>query len=713
MRTSNGSYDEAIAREAQARADMVEREAAKRRNEDFVRQSRPGSYLTTESAEAEDKRLAAEGWRRGAFGTLSRDTGAGTESLSYGMDGTARYGYYPTAQPATPSSVGRAGAMPQLSPAASDAQMESSMYDQMREVEGRVVAAGEERDQLLNDGLVAAMRFASDTENSGRLPQSACKLLTRQFGMDGVKSGILDAGYVPEDMTVNINGQPTKVKKGSFGITLAGRDQAGNVTYNPMFLSPTDVYAVMNANRSQFSDEQIAARRDALLQSGYSEKELSALVDMNFSMNRARGRAAQMRRTAQENEFNRRMKMQKLEIARMEEEGKDRRHLLDLIASADSAKKNGMSENDFVVSLLRNKVTLDALMQSDRPIYEDKDGNEVSDPFEEKNGQRVLRKGVNIRRDDNGNEMYKRLSPEQAAQRARDLFVRADDGGRGAADAVWSAYSRLAGLPHGTMPQAEKPQVGGGLAGTSAAEVVSGGGSQSQYGLRNDGKTYKGTGWLGELKLPNGGVATEYTMQSDAVRGPDGNRIDFPTLVPTLTKAEQDLMVNDIIPNQKPVPDEIAQKAVDFAKMRLANGQSVFANDGQPPAQAQEVRQNDEDRKRLEAERERLLAAKEARAKSRNAARTVAKASGLMKSSGTLAQETTGTNSNMNRIAENTSAALRQTERNYDEMPMTPEERRANAISDLKRWRAATGRENEISDEAIERMADEELKKQM
>ena len=59
-----------------------------------------------------------------------------------------------------------------------------------------------------------------------------------------------------------------------------------------------------------------------------------------------------------------------------------------------------------------------------------------------------------------------------------------------------------------------------------------------QYGLRNDGKTYKGTGWLGELKLPDGGVATEYTMQSDAVRDANGNRIDFPTLVPTLTKDE-------------------------------------------------------------------------------------------------------------------------------------------------------------------------------
>lgn len=102
--------------------------------------------------------------------------------------------------------------------------------------------------------------------------------------------------------------------------------------------------------------------------------------------------------------------------------------------------------------------------------------------------------------------------------------------------------------------------------------------AQGQYGLRNDGKTYKGTGWLGELKLPNGDVATEYTMQSDAVRDANGNRIDFPSLVPTLTKDEVDLMVNDIIPNNKPVPDAIAQKAVDFARDRMSKGQSVFAN---------------------------------------------------------------------------------------------------------------------------------------
>ena len=122
---------------------------------------------------------------------------------------------------------------------------------------------------------------------------------------------------------------------------------------------------------------------------------------------------------------------------------------------------------------------------------------------------------------------------------------------------------------------------GGGNAGEGATQGAKGEGGVNWtpgHDLRNDGKTYKGTGWLGVLRLPNGGVASEYTIGVNI----DGKEIDIPTLVPTLTKEEQDLMVNDVIPNNKDVPDSIVKKAVDFAKMRLANGRSVFANDGTP-----------------------------------------------------------------------------------------------------------------------------------
>lgn len=98
---------------------------------------------------------------------------------------------------------------------------------------------------------------------------------------------------------------------------------------------------------------------------------------------------------------------------------------------------------------------------------------------------------------------------------------------------------------------------------------------QVDYGNRQDGSK-KGTGFLGELKLPSGDVATEYSVQSNAVKV-NGKRIDFPTLVPTLTKEEVALMVNDIIPNDKEPPEAIMQKAIKHANERLKAGKNVFA----------------------------------------------------------------------------------------------------------------------------------------
>lgn len=98
------------------------------------------------------------------------------------------------------------------------------------------------------------------------------------------------------------------------------------------------------------------------------------------------------------------------------------------------------------------------------------------------------------------------------------------------------------------------------------------------YGKRPDG-TWKGTGWLGELKLPGGGVAGEYSVGVDI----DGKETLIPTLTPNLSKDEIHLMVNDIIPGGKKVPDAILSKAVAHARARLAEGQSPFKNDGMDP----------------------------------------------------------------------------------------------------------------------------------
>lgn len=95
---------------------------------------------------------------------------------------------------------------------------------------------------------------------------------------------------------------------------------------------------------------------------------------------------------------------------------------------------------------------------------------------------------------------------------------------------------------------------------------------------RPDG-TSKGTGYLGILKASNGSDVTEYSVSSADVKV-NGKEIDFPTIVPTLTKAEVNLMLTDIIPNNKRIPDAIYKKAVDHAKKRIKEGKNVFAETG-------------------------------------------------------------------------------------------------------------------------------------
>lgn len=101
--------------------------------------------------------------------------------------------------------------------------------------------------------------------------------------------------------------------------------------------------------------------------------------------------------------------------------------------------------------------------------------------------------------------------------------------------------------------------------------------------MRPDG-TAKGNGYLGVLKASDGSNVTEYSMSTGDVKV-KGKEIDFPTIVPTLTKEEVNLMLTDIIPNNKRIPDAIANKAIDHAKKRIKEGRSVFADkqDGKDP----------------------------------------------------------------------------------------------------------------------------------
>lgn len=97
-------------------------------------------------------------------------------------------------------------------------------------------------------------------------------------------------------------------------------------------------------------------------------------------------------------------------------------------------------------------------------------------------------------------------------------------------------------------------------------------------GNRPDGSK-KGSGFLGVLKSANGNAMTEYSIGVKI----KGKEIDIPTLVPTLNRSEVTTLLN--LKDGEKIPESIVQKAVDHAKMRIADGKSVFAGTDEGPQQ--------------------------------------------------------------------------------------------------------------------------------
>lgn len=95
---------------------------------------------------------------------------------------------------------------------------------------------------------------------------------------------------------------------------------------------------------------------------------------------------------------------------------------------------------------------------------------------------------------------------------------------------------------------------------------------------RDDG-TLKGLGFLGPLKLPNG-IASEFSIaDSEKLRDARGRYIDYPTLVPTLTREEVQAVLRAASDHTKKtkLPNSVYDKAESFALQRRDKGLPFFA----------------------------------------------------------------------------------------------------------------------------------------
>jgi hypothetical protein len=96
---------------------------------------------------------------------------------------------------------------------------------------------------------------------------------------------------------------------------------------------------------------------------------------------------------------------------------------------------------------------------------------------------------------------------------------------------------------------------------------------QSQWDARVDGSK-KGMGWLGLLRRPDGNVSSELSVGVEI----DGKEREIPLLVPTLTRQE----IDQVLSSDEP-PRAALDKAVAFARQRIAKGQDPFASPSESP----------------------------------------------------------------------------------------------------------------------------------
>ncbi len=103
---------------------------------------------------------------------------------------------------------------------------------------------------------------------------------------------------------------------------------------------------------------------------------------------------------------------------------------------------------------------------------------------------------------------------------------------------------------------------------------------------RHDGKTKKGTGWLGTFRTSDGKVASEMTVGVRAEGLAGGKDVDIPAMVPTITMPELRYLLNtDPSPKmwKTPTGKAIMGKAIKWAMKQEKEGHDYFIGKGEKP----------------------------------------------------------------------------------------------------------------------------------
>lgn len=100
---------------------------------------------------------------------------------------------------------------------------------------------------------------------------------------------------------------------------------------------------------------------------------------------------------------------------------------------------------------------------------------------------------------------------------------------------------------------------------------------KSNWGTRYGSGEQKGTGFLGVLSRPDGGVSSELSIGVNI----DGKEVEVPSMVPTLTQQQRQQLL--ALKDGERMPQSIVDAATEYARQRIAAGKSPFASDAESP----------------------------------------------------------------------------------------------------------------------------------
>ena len=359
-----------------------------------------------------------------------------------------------------------------------EAVAQQRVLGQFADLGRRAQAVQRHNEQSQLYGLGAMMKTAK--ANGGRIPQNALGMFNRYLGFDGKTQGVYGGGFA---------------RNGDFVVDVAARGQNGGVETARQTIPLRQQYDMMFRLPGMFGQGDVDAAYQTLRYT-HGKDELRDPAEFGAMAQNLR-RGAQVRQGQQR-------------------QAADTQLAAKVLDAIGKLKSSGKSEQEVLMEVAKSKIASELFSRGGQ-MYEDADGNPVENPYEEKDGQKVLREGVKPVTGPDDEPVYKR-SMDDLIKNVHEAYTRTGSGGDGGDNARTNALlqrydelmNRMYPPPDPREREMRDMQMDAALDAQRRAGVMQGGQKLLKY-RDADGRLVTGNGYYEGGKL--------YDSRGDEIQG--------------------------------------------------------------------------------------------------------------------------------------------------------------------------------------------------